>query len=105
VELANALCKTIQRPIAYIHMPVPIDRSDDAYFAPLADLKLQAGTELFLGCVHAADGVAGTRKRIAAAKRYAPTFGIATECGMGRCKTPEVVADLLQIHADAASPA
>jgi len=103
VELANALAKTIQRPIAYIHMPVPIDRSDDAYFAPLADLKLQAGTELFLGCVHAGDGVVGTRKRIAAASRYAPAFGIATECGMGRCKTPEVVADLLQIHADAAS--
>ena len=86
-------------------MPVPIDRSDDAYFAPLADLKLQAGTELFLGCVHAGDGVEGTRKRIAAASRHVSAFGIATECGMGRCKTPEVVTELLQIHADAASPA
>ena len=101
VELANALSQTIDRPIAYIHMPVPIERSDEAYFAPLAGLKLKPGTELFLGCVHAADGVEGTRKRIAAAHKFAPDFGIATECGMGRCKTPDVVVDLLKVHAGA----
>ena len=28
-----------------IHMPVPIERSDDAYFAPLADLRLHAGLQ------------------------------------------------------------
>ncbi len=101
VELANALSAEVDRPIAYIHMPVPIERSDEDYFKPLAELKLKPGTELFLGCVHAADGVEGTNRRIAAARKYAPQFGIATECGMGRCKTPEVVEQLLRVHADA----
>lgn len=99
-ELANALSKTIDRPIAWIHMPVPIERSDEAYFAPLAGLKLKPETELFLGCVHS-DGVESTRKRVAAASKFVPEFGIATECGMGRCKTPDVVVELLKVHAGA----
>ncbi|HVV94908.1 MAG TPA: hypothetical protein VHD15_15965 [Hyphomicrobiales bacterium] len=101
VELANTLSERIGRPIAYFHMPVPIDRSDDAYFAPLEQLKLKPGTELYLGCVHAADGAEGTKKRIAAAQRHYPAFGIATECGMGRNKTADVVKNLLAIHAAA----
>ncbi len=99
VDLANALSAAVNRPIAWIHMPVPIERSDEDYFRPLADLKLKPETELYLGCVHGADGVAGTKKRMAAASKYAADFGIATECGMGRCKTPDVVVDLLQVHA------
>jgi methionine synthase II (cobalamin-independent) len=105
VELANALTRSVRRPIAYFHMPVPIGRSDAEYFRPLAGLKLGPGTELYLGCVHATDGVGGTRRRIAAAQPFVSEFGIATECGMGRCKTPEVVTRLLEIHAGAAAPA
>jgi methionine synthase II (cobalamin-independent) len=101
VEFANALVRTIGHPIAYIHMPVPIGRTDEAYFQPLSGLKLSQGTELYLGCVHAADGVEGAQRRIQAAHKFAPKFGIATECGMGRCKTPEVVTQLLKIHAGA----
>jgi hypothetical protein len=41
VEFANTLAKSITRPIAYIHMPVPVERSDDAFHRPLADLKLR----------------------------------------------------------------
>ena len=103
VELANALAVAVERPIAWIHMPVPIERSDEDYFRPLAGLKLKPGTELYLGCVHGADGTEGTKKRIEAASKYAPEFGIATECGMGRCKTPEVVVDLLKVHAAASA--
>ncbi len=101
VEFANALVRTIGHPIAYIHMPVPIGRTDEAYFQPLSGLNLPQGTELYLGCVHAADGVEGAQRRILAAHKFAPKFGIATECGMGRCKTPEVVTQLLKIHAGA----
>ena len=36
--------------------------------APLRDLKLADGTELFLGVVHAKDGVEGAKARIAAAR-------------------------------------
>jgi len=32
VEISNALAKAVAHPIAYIHMPVPIARSDAAYF-------------------------------------------------------------------------
>lgn len=36
--------------------PVPIDRDDDAYFAPLESLLLHEGTELYLGLIHREDG-------------------------------------------------
>jgi len=100
VEFANALAATIDHPLAYIHMPVPVERSDDAFHRPFAGLKLGAGTQLFLGVVHAKDGVEGTRARIAAARRYVPEFGIATECGMARARSEETVRTLLKIHAD-----
>jgi hypothetical protein len=100
VEFANALAKTIRHKLAYIHMPVPVERSDEAFHRPLRGLELAAGTELFLGVVHASDGVEGARERIAAASRYAPTFGIATECGMARARSEEMVRTLLKIHAD-----
>ena len=101
-ELANLIARSVKRPIAFIHMPVPIARDDDAFFEPLKDLRLPQGTELYLGLVHR-DGVAGTNKRIATAKRHVPSFGIATECGMARARTPGVVEDLLRTHAAAAA--
>ena len=100
VDFANALAKAVRRKLAYIHMPVPVARSDDAFHRPLRDLKLGDGIELFLGVVHAKDGVAGTKARIAAARRYAPQFGIATECGMARARSEQTVRSLLKIHAD-----
>jgi hypothetical protein len=100
VEFANALANSIKRPIAYVHMPVPIERSDDAFHRPLGDLKLKDSTQLFLGIVHAKDGVEGAKARMAVARRYAPKFGIATECGMARARSEETVRTLLKIHAD-----
>jgi methionine synthase II (cobalamin-independent) len=100
VEVANALTASVDRPITYMHMPVPINRSDDAYFEPLGKLRLSPGTELYLGVVHS-DGVESTKKRIAAASKYASDFGIATECGMARSRTPELVRTLLEVHAGA----
>ncbi len=101
VELANRLTQGIKRPIELIHMPVPRNRSDDAYFAPLRGLKLKPPTELCLGLVHHTDGVAGTRTRMAAAEKLVKDFSIATECGFGRRK-PETIPELLRIHAEAA---
>jgi hypothetical protein len=99
VDVANRLCADIGRTIQLIHMPVPRDRDDDAYFAPLARLRLKPETELSLGLVHYTDGVAGTRKRLATAERYANSFSVATECGFGR-RDPATIPDLLRIHAD-----
>lgn len=102
VEFANALAAAVARPITYIHMPVPVDRADAEYFRPLRELKLSAGTELFLGLVHG-DGAEPTRKRIDAAEKFVSEFGIATECGIARCRTPELVRTLLKVHAEASS--
>ena len=98
VDVANRLCADIRRQVQLIHMPVPRDRTDDAYFAPLARLQLKPQTELCLGLVHYTDGVAGTRKRLAVAERHVKDFSIATECGFGR-RDPATIPELLLIHA------
>ena len=103
VRVANALSRRVSRPIDYIHMPVPRDRSDDAYFTPLRDLALKPDCALYLGLVHFTDGLDGTLKRIAAARKVVGRFGIATECGFGR-RPPETVPALLRLHAEAADP-
>ena len=101
VEFSNRLSRNIKRPVQLIHMPVPRNRADDAYFEPLQRLKLRPETELCLGLVHHTDGVEGTRQRLAAAKKYADRFSIATECGFGR-RDPSTIAELLRIHAEVA---
>ena len=100
VELANAIAEVATHPLAWVHMPVPIDRDDDEFFAPLRDLKLDSRTEVYLGLVHE-DGVEATKRRIAAASRHLPHFGIATECGIARQRTNERVERLIRIHAEA----
>jgi hypothetical protein len=102
VEMANRLSDGIKRPIQLIHMPVPRNRADDAYFAPLKNLKLKPQTKLCLGLVHHTDSVAGTRKRLAAAEKVVKDFSIGTECGFGRRK-PETIPELLRIHAEVAA--
>jgi hypothetical protein len=85
-----------------IHLPVPRERSDDAYFAPLKGLKLRPETTLALGLVHYTDGLEGTRRRIAAAEKVVQGFMIGTECGFGR-RDPATIPKLLEIHAQAAA--
>lgn len=102
-DIANAVSQTVTRSIDWIHLPVPRDRGDDAYYRPLADLQLHDETELFLGLVHLTDGVEGTNRRIATARGIGRPFGVATECGMGR-RPPESVPSLLEIHAEVADP-
>jgi len=98
VEFANRVARDIRRPVQLMHMPVPRDRSDDAYFAPLRRLALRPETELCLGLVHYTDGVEGGKRRLATANKYADGFAIATECGFGR-RDPRTIAELLRIHA------
>jgi hypothetical protein len=100
VKVANAISEESPRPIAWIHMPVPKERDDSTYFAPLKGLRLRPETRLFLGLVHPGDGVEGTRRRMAMARRFVEDFGIATECGFGR-RPPETIPALLRIHAEA----
>jgi hypothetical protein len=96
VEMANRGCLAAQRRIDYVHMAVPRDRKDSAYFAPLKNLDIGDATPV-LGLVHHTDGEAGTRERIAQAKAILPQFSIATECGFGR-RPQEQIPELLDIH-------
>jgi hypothetical protein len=101
VEFANALAGAIKHPLAFLHMPVPVNRSDDAFFKPLADLKLAKGTEVYLGVVHASDGAPGTSRRISAASSYLKEFGIACECGIARARRPDLIKSILAVHSQA----
>lgn len=101
-KLANGIAAAVDRKLNWIHMPVPKDRCDDAFFAPLKNLRLPPETELYLGLVHFTDQEEGARQRIAAAARVVPKFGIATECGFGR-RPPETVVPLLELHSRIAS--
>jgi hypothetical protein len=40
VEIVNAVSAGVRRPIQFFHLPVRKPPTDDAYFAPLAGLKL-----------------------------------------------------------------
>ena len=103
VDVANGIAAGLTRSLNWISLPVPRNRSDDAYFAPLANLQLHPETELYLGLVHLTDGVAGTKRRIEAAQRVVANFGVATECGFGR-RPAETIPDLLRIHSEVAVP-
>lgn len=84
VRFANLVREATARPITWLHLPVPIERDDTAYFAPLSELNLAEETELYLGLVHRQDGAEGAARRIDAARAHVLDFGVATECGFGR---------------------
>jgi hypothetical protein len=97
VTLANAVIAGLRRRLHWMHLPVPIDRTDVAYFVPLRELALPVETQLFVGLVHEADGVLGAASRVAAASTQPHGFGIATECGLGR-RDPASIPALLALH-------
>jgi hypothetical protein len=103
VELMNPVFDAVRRPIAWWHFPVPIDRDDAAYFAPLAELRLPEGTEVYAGVVHVADGAEGAQRRLDPVRAVFPDAGVATECGMGR-RSPQDIEALLAIHAEISRP-
>ena len=99
VGLANRVAAGLSRPLNWVHMPVPRDRDDAAYFAPLENLRLAPDTELYLGLVHSTDGLAGSRRRLATASKFRAEFGVGTECGFGR-RDPATIPALLALHRD-----
>ena len=103
VELTNRVMAGLHRELTWLHMPVPVERDDESYFEALSGLNKSMITEIYLGLVHDSDGVSGTNQRINTASRFLPEFGVATECGMGRCE-PKRIPGLLQLHADVANP-
>ena len=100
VEMANGLREALRRRIDFLHMPVPRDRADAGYFAPLAGLRGFDDSALYLGLIHH-DDREGDRRRIEAARPFAARFGVAAECGWGRTD-PARVPGLLESHRAAA---
>lgn len=101
VELMNGIGEGVRRRIDFLHIPVPKERTDDAFFAPLRDWRRRVETRLYLGLIHHADPE-GDRKRIEVARRHVPEFGIGSECGWGRTD-PARLPGLLDAHARAAA--
>jgi len=101
VEMTRGIVAAVNRPVQFIHLPVPKERDDDAYFAPLKGLELPAATDLYLGLIHYADD-AGDARRLAVAQKYTQVNGIGTECGWGR-GDPDRIAGLLASHVKAAA--
>ena len=85
VDLANAFVAASGRRVDWIHIPA-LDRSDDAFYAPLANLKPQ-GARVYLGLIHNMERFAD---RLATARKYLPSFGVAAYCGLGRTAPSEL---------------
>ncbi len=121
-EVLSGLFAQSPRPITWVHLPVPIERDDDAYFAPLRSVawpaqnlsaqnlsaqtspahNLSSQTEVYLGLLHHEDGVDGALRRAATASKYVSGYGVATECGFGRGPRERTV-DLLELHEQVAA--
>jgi hypothetical protein len=89
VDVMNEIEGKVERSVDWNHVPVPKDRMDEEYFAPLKDLKLRSETKVYLGLSHAWD-VEGTKERIRFASGFLEEFGVATECGFGRTEVDEL---------------
>jgi hypothetical protein len=96
VRMSNIAIASSRRPVDWVHMPVPANRRDDAYVAPLRDLRAR-DTRVFIGLLHQTDGVEGSIKRAVVAKKYLNDFGVATECGLGRYESDRLP-ELLRLH-------
>jgi len=91
-EFSNALAAALPRPISFLHMPTLIEWTEPEDYQPLAELKLDPETELYLGVVHDVDGLEGAAVRTRAAlSTIGRPFGVSTECGLGRHRPDEVV--------------
>ncbi|KAI9700135.1 MAG: hypothetical protein M1820_006917 [Bogoriella megaspora] len=104
VDMANEIMHRVtpHHKMCWIHLPVPRDRLDEAYYEPLKRLEM-ADAKLYLGLVRENDQE-GTALRIKLAQdAYPKGFGIATECGMGRTPRQDVssIFDILEENSSA----
>lgn len=95
VELVNSAVSAAGRRADWIHIPA-LDRTDRAFYAPLARLE-PCGARVFLGMIHS---MASFRERLAAARAVLPDFGVAAYCGFGRTP-PEQLPKILEDHLEA----
>jgi hypothetical protein len=99
VAFFAAIRATANRPINWLHLPVPRQHDDDDFYAPLAKLPLGSDTELYLGLLHLDDGIEGTKRKLEAAERAGVTFGVAAPCGF-RASTADLPASVRGLTLD-----
>jgi hypothetical protein len=107
VRVLNAVSAAAGRALNFVSFTVPQHQRDESYFAPLADLAVDPGTELNFALVpyHPADQAPGTTDdqvrlidtALAASPGGRREWGVCTECGMGRVDRDQVP-ELLDLH-------
>jgi hypothetical protein len=95
VELINASIVAAGRRTDWIHIPM-LDRADETFYAPLARLE-PGDARIYLGMIH---NMHSFRERLAAARKFVPSFGLGAYCGFGRTP-PERLPQLLEDHLEA----
>ncbi len=95
VELANAAVVATGRRVDWVHIPT-LDRSDAAFYAPLAKLDPK-GARVYIGMIHS---MASFDARLALTRQFLPDFGLAAYCGFGRTP-PGEINQVLADHLDA----
>ena len=107
VRVLNAVSAAAGRTVSFVSFTVPQYQREESYFAPLAGLAADPGTELNFALVpyHPADQAPGTTgdqvrlidASLAASPGGGRDWGICTECGMGRASREEIPG-LLDLH-------
>ena len=107
VRVLNAVSAAAGRPVSFVSFTVPQYQREESYFAPLAQLTTDPGTELNFALVpyHPAEqapGTTGAQVRLidmalAASPDGSRDWGVCTECGMGRAGRDEIP-QLLDLH-------
>jgi hypothetical protein len=92
VDLANRAVEATGRRVDWVHLPT-LDRTDDTFYAPLAGLDVK-GARIYLGMIHSMPSFGA---RLAVARKFLPSFGLAAYCGFGRTN-PEELGQVLADH-------
>jgi len=82
VVLANAAMAVTAHKVQFLHIPT-LASTDDAWFAPLAELKAD-GARVYMGAIHHLHGARGMGDQLRVIKRYLSDFGLGSPCGFGR---------------------
>lgn len=102
VRVMNAVTVKANRRVDWFSVTVPQHVRDRAFFDPLADLRVNEATEIYLALVpyHPAEQAEGTTEdQVRLVDQYLGQreWGICTECGMGRVERDDVPA-MLDAH-------
>jgi hypothetical protein len=94
-RLAGAIIASTDREPGFLHLPVPRERDDPDYYAPLANLGLWPAMDVYLGLVHEGDDVESAWRRLYAASGVLGRVGIAPACGTDPALVLDVLGELL----------